>query len=66
MLICLLPLAVGALGLIIFGPGKLPETGKAMGKTVREFRQATEAQFKEEQEMKESKDQLPQMQTQKS
>ncbi len=27
--------------LIIFGPGKLPEAGKAMGKMVREFRRAT-------------------------
>jgi len=27
--------------LIIFGPGKLPELGKAMGKTIREFRQAS-------------------------
>ncbi|WP_078060454.1 twin-arginine translocase TatA/TatE family subunit [Desulfotomaculum copahuensis] len=27
--------------LIVFGPGKLPEAGKAMGKMVREFRRAT-------------------------
>ncbi len=27
--------------LIIFGPGKLPDAGKAMGKMVREFRNAT-------------------------
>lgn len=31
--------------LIIFGPGKLPEVGKAMGKTVGEFRRATSASF---------------------
>lgn len=27
--------------LIVFGPGKLPEVGKALGKTVHEFRRAT-------------------------
>jgi sec-independent protein translocase protein TatA len=27
--------------LIIFGPGKLPDIGKAMGKTINEFRQAS-------------------------
>ena len=26
--------------LVIFGPGKLPEVGKAVGKTVREFKSA--------------------------
>lgn len=40
--------------LIIFGPGKLPEVGKAMGKTVSEFRRATSASF--EQEEKKEKD----------
>ena len=29
------------LALIIFGPGKLPEVGRALGKTVSEFRRAT-------------------------
>ena len=27
--------------LIIFGPGKLPDVGKAIGKSIREFRNAT-------------------------
>ncbi|MGD0154261.1 MAG: twin-arginine translocase TatA/TatE family subunit [Thermacetogeniaceae bacterium] len=30
-----------AIVLIIFGPGKLPDIGKAMGKTIKEFRQAS-------------------------
>src|SRR5690606_28517948 len=29
------------LALIIFGPGKLPEVGKAVGRAVREFKKAT-------------------------
>ena len=30
------------IALIIFGPGKLPELGKALGKSIREFRQAAQ------------------------
>ena len=30
-----------AIALIIIGPGKLPEVGSALGKTIREFRKAT-------------------------
>jgi len=29
------------IALIIFGPGKLPELGRALGKAIREFREAT-------------------------
>jgi len=29
------------LALIIFGPGKLPDLGKAVGKTMREFRRSS-------------------------
>lgn len=29
------------LALIIFGPGKLPELGKAVGKTIKEFRHSS-------------------------
>ncbi len=29
-------------GLLLFGPKKLPELGKAAGKTLREFKQATQ------------------------
>ena len=28
------------IGLIFFGPGKLPDIGKALGKNMREFKQA--------------------------
>lgn len=27
--------------LLVFGPGKLPELGKSMGKAIREFKNAT-------------------------
>jgi sec-independent protein translocase protein TatA len=30
------------IALIIFGPGKLPEVGQALGRTVREFRHASD------------------------
>lgn len=30
-----------ALALIVFGPGKLPEVGKAIGRSLKEFRHAT-------------------------
>lgn len=29
------------IGLVIFGPGKLPDVGKALGKSIREFKQAS-------------------------
>ncbi len=34
-------IAILAVVLIIFGPGKLPEVGKSLGKTIREFRKAS-------------------------
>jgi sec-independent protein translocase protein TatA len=34
-------LLVLVLALIILGPGKLPEVGNALGKTIREFRKAS-------------------------
>lgn len=37
-------LLILVIGLIFFGPGKLPDIGKALGKSMREFKQAvTEA-----------------------
>ncbi|MGI6227237.1 MAG: twin-arginine translocase TatA/TatE family subunit [Peptococcales bacterium] len=29
------------LALVIFGPGKLPEVGRAVGKSIKEFKRAT-------------------------
>ena len=29
------------IGLVVFGPGKLPEVGKALGRSLREFKKAT-------------------------
>ena len=34
-------LLIFALALIVFGPGKLPEIGKAFGRGIREFKNAT-------------------------
>ncbi|NLW25017.1 MAG: twin-arginine translocase TatA/TatE family subunit [Clostridia bacterium] len=34
-------LLILALALIIFGPGKLPEVGRAVGKSIKEFKKAT-------------------------
>jgi len=34
-------LVILAVALIIFGPAKLPELGRSIGRGVREFRQAT-------------------------
>ncbi len=33
-------LLILVIGLVIFGPGKLADSGKALGKSVREFRAA--------------------------
>lgn len=38
--------------LVIFGPGKLPELGKAMGKGIKEFKSATDGEDKKEEEVK--------------
>ena len=34
-------LIILVIGLVVFGAGKLPEVGKAFGKSIREFKQAT-------------------------
>ena len=42
--------------LIIFGPGKLPDVGKAVGKTIREFKRSSQADIEGQEEGK-AKDQ---------
>lgn len=41
--------------LIVFGPGKLPELGKSLGRGIREFKSATEGEEKKENEVIQTK-----------
>ncbi|MGI6406703.1 MAG: twin-arginine translocase TatA/TatE family subunit [Syntrophaceticus sp.] len=43
-------IAILAIVLIIFGPGKLPDVGKSLGKTIKEFRSATKEPVEEVEE----------------
>jgi TatA/E family protein of Tat protein translocase len=43
-------LVVLAVALIIFGPKRLPEVGRSLGKTIREFRKATSEIAQEQEE----------------
>ena len=36
------------IGLIVFGPGKLPELGRSLGKTIREFRKVSNGIMEDE------------------
>jgi sec-independent protein translocase protein TatA len=46
--------------LIVFGVGRLPEIGGALGKSIREFRQAsTDADKKAKEEVKDGADDKP-------
>lgn len=40
------------IGLVVFGPGKLPEIGKAVGKSLNEFKKATSSLTAEVEETK--------------
>ncbi|MDD2421392.1 MAG: twin-arginine translocase TatA/TatE family subunit [Heliobacteriaceae bacterium] len=40
-------LVILVIALLIFGPGKLPDVGKALGKGIKEFKQATNPDKKE-------------------
>lgn len=42
------------IALIIFGPGKLPELGKGLGKGIKEFKDATDLSDKEDKKSKEA------------
>ena len=43
------------IGLVVFGPGKLPEIGRAVGKSIREFKKATAAVTEELEDKPEKK-----------
>ncbi len=36
------------IALVVFGPGKLPEVGKALGRGIQEFKKATTGESKED------------------
>jgi len=40
------------IALVVFGPGKLPEVGKALGKGIQEFKRATTAEVIKEEPIK--------------
>lgn len=40
------------IALVVFGPGKLPEVGKALGRGIQEFRNATTSAKEEIKELK--------------
>ncbi|MBC9783165.1 twin-arginine translocase TatA/TatE family subunit [Heliobacterium chlorum] len=44
-------LLILVVALLIFGPGKLPDVGKALGKSINEFKSATSASKAEEKEL---------------
>lgn len=44
------------IALVVFGPGKLPEVGKALGRGIQEFRNATSGESAKKEELKELKD----------
>lgn len=41
------------IALVVFGPGKLPEVGKALGRGIQEFRSATSGESTKKEENKE-------------
>lgn len=47
---------IAIVALIIFGPKKLPEFGKAAGSTLREFKNATKGIIDDEEETPKKKD----------
>lgn len=46
-------LVIGLVAVLIFGPKKLPELGKAAGNTLREFKNATKGLADDDDEKKE-------------
>ncbi|CAG7657797.1 twin-arginine translocase TatA/TatE family subunit [Paenibacillus allorhizosphaerae] len=53
-------LLIGLIALLLFGPNKLPELGRSLGKTIREFKQGARDLLGDEQETpRERKDVTP-------
>ncbi len=50
-------LIIGGIALLVFGPKRLPELAKSLGKGIRDFKKAMEGDFEEEE--KEKKESLP-------
>ncbi len=40
------------IGLVLFGPGKLPDVGKALGKSIREYKAASSEPIEEDKQPK--------------
>lgn len=40
------------IALVVFGPGKLPEVGKALGKGIQEFKRATSGEVSKDESIK--------------
>lgn len=49
-------IAIALIALLLFGPNKLPELGKAFGKTLREFKHATKGLTDDENDKNEKKE----------
>ncbi|GGB71612.1 twin-arginine translocase TatA/TatE family subunit [Fictibacillus barbaricus] len=49
---------IAGVALVMFGPKKLPELGKAAGKTLREFKNATKGIMDEDDDNKKESEQL--------
>ena len=47
---------IGIIALLIFGPKKLPELGKGLGKSIRDFKDAMSEKDEPETEKKKEKD----------
>ena len=45
-------LVIGVVALLVFGPKKLPELGKALGTTLREFKKGTQGLIDDEESKK--------------
>ena len=44
------------IALVVFGPGKLPDVGRALGKSIREFRNAENVTVEEEKQSTDNTD----------